>query len=138
MSEENAETKNLEDFNSELEARRKEFVKTMRRNAFKKVTLVSLYNIGILKSIKHKKKPHLAPQKFPSEEADWSVTLNDMSDGDQLDAEALLSKLLFILPKPFNPISTSKAYLKEEVRVALFTMLRKIHFEGLLVDVDYV
>ena len=53
-----------------------------------------------------------------------------MSEGDQLDAETLLAQLVFILPKPFFPVSTSKAYLKEEVRVALFTMLRKINFEG--------
>ena len=36
-SEENAQTKSLEDFNFALEARRKAYVKTLRRNAFKKV-----------------------------------------------------------------------------------------------------
>ena len=36
-SEENADTNSSENFNRELESRRKEFIKTMRRNAFKKV-----------------------------------------------------------------------------------------------------
>jgi len=103
-SKEDAQRKSLEDFNSALEVRRKAFVKTLRRNAFNK--------------------------KLPTDSSNWSVTLLDISEGDQLDAESLLAQIVFILPKPFLPVSTSKAYLKEEVRVALFTMLRKINFEG--------
>ena len=58
------------------------------------------------------------------------MTLYDIKDDDQLDAETLLAKLVFVLPRPFVPKSPSENYLKEEVRIALLTMLRKIHFEG--------
>ena len=57
-----------------------------------------------------------------------------MTEGDHLDAETLLAQLVFVLPKPFIPDKPSKAYLKERVRVALFTMLRKIHMEGVFLD----
>jgi len=99
-----SESQALKNFNAELESRKRTFVRTLRKNAFK--------------------------SKLSSEDSEWSVTLYDMAEGDQLDAETLLAQLVFVLPKPFIPEQPSKAYLKEQVRVALFTMLRKIHLEG--------
>jgi len=104
MVEDKSQNSELENFNALLELRRKNFIRTTRRNALKNQLL--------------------------KEESEWSVTLYDIKDDDQLDAETLLAKLVFVLPRPFVPKSPSKNYLKEEVRIALLTMLRKIHFEG--------